>query len=138
KAYGLAGLRVGYGVSNPVIADLLNRVRQPFNVNIPAIVAATAALHDEAYLQQSCAMNARGLSQLKSGFFALGLEFIPSVGNFITVDFGKDASGIDKALLQKGVIVRPVANYNMPTCLRVSIGLPEENERLLVSLKESI
>lgn len=138
KAYGLAGLRVGYGVSNPDIADLLNRVRQPFNVSIPAIVAATTALSDEVYLQRSVEMNKQGLTQMESGLCGLGLEYIPSVGNFITVDFAKDAAEIDQRLLKKGVIVRPVANYGMPSCLRVSIGLAEENGRFLTALKESL
>ncbi len=138
KAYGLAGLRVGYGVSNPDIADLLNRVRQPFNVSLPAIVAATAALNDAAYLQRSVEMNRRGLAQLERGLSGLGLGYIPSVGNFITVDFEKDATELDKRLLKKGVIVRPVANYRMPSCLRVSVGLAEENERFLSALKESL
>ena len=138
KAYGLAGLRVGYGISNPDIADLLNRVRQPFNVSFPAIVAATAALNDVAYLQRSVEMNKEGLAQLEWGLSGLGLDYIPSVGNFITVDFAKDAAEIDKRLLKKGVIVRPVSNYCMPSCLRVSIGLAEENERFLLALKESL
>ena len=138
KAYGLAGLRVGYGVSNPDVADLLNRVRQPFNVSIPGIVAATAALSDEAYLQRSVAMNKQGLAQVENGLSGLGLDYIPSVGNFITVDFAKDAAEIDERLLKKGVIVRPVANYTMPNCLRVSVGLAEENERFLSALKESL
>ena len=138
KAYGLAGLRVGYSVSTPDIADLLNRVRQPFNVNIPAIVAAKAVLDDDVYLKQSLEINSKGLSQLEQGISGLGFEAIPSVGNFITANFSKDATEINIRLLHNGVIVRPVANYKMPTCLRISVGLPEENKRFLDVLKESL
>ncbi|MBV1869685.1 MAG: histidinol-phosphate transaminase [Gammaproteobacteria bacterium] len=138
KAYGLAGLRVGYGVSNPDIADLLNRVRQPFNVSIPSILAAKTVLNDEAYLQRSIETNRQGLAQLEQGLSHLGLEYIPSVGNFITADFGGDAADINQRLLQSGVIVRPVANYKMPTFLRISVGLAAENERFLTALKRCL
>ncbi|MBV1871925.1 MAG: histidinol-phosphate transaminase [Gammaproteobacteria bacterium] len=138
KAYGLAGLRVGYGVSNPDIADLLNRVRQPFNVSIPSILAAKAVLNDEAYLQRSTETNRQGLAQLEQGLSRLGLEYIPSVGNFITANFGSDAADINQRLLQLGVIVRPVANYKMPAFLRISVGLAAENERFLSALKRCL
>lgn len=134
KAYGLAGLRVGYAVSHSGVADLLNRVRQPFNVNQLALVAAAAALNDKEHLQQTIKLNCEGMKQLQEGFAALGLDYIPSAGNFICVDVGEDADGIYSALLRDGVIVRPVANYNMPTHLRVSVGLERENERFLKSL----
>ena len=135
KAYGLAGLRVGYGVSSSAIADLLNRVRQPFNVNSLALLAATAALADTAHLARSCETNRAGMQQLVSGFRALGLEYIPSVGNFVCVRVGDGAAVYDK-LLYEGVIVRPVANYAMPEYLRVTVGLPRENERFLAALKK--
>ncbi|BBB25379.1 histidinol-phosphate transaminase [Amphritea japonica] len=131
KAYGLAALRVGYAVANPQITDLLNRVRQPFNVNIPALDAAAAVLTDDDFLQRSVSNNSAGMSQLEQGFIELGLSWIPSVGNFITVDCGEDAASLFEALLLEGVIVRPVANYKMPNHLRVTIGLPEENRRCL-------
>jgi histidinol-phosphate aminotransferase len=134
KAYGLAGLRVGYAVSQEGIADLLNRIRQPFNVNHLALAAATAALRDEAYLQKSVMTNCEGLKQIQDGFIAMGLDYIPSGGNFVSVDVGEDATGLYNALLQEGVIVRPVGNYNMPNHLRVSVGLPDENERFLKAL----
>lgn len=136
KAYGLAGLRVGYGVSKKSIADVLNRVRQPFNVNSIALVAATAALADRIHLSESVAMNREGLLQLAQGLNALGLDFIPSVGNFVTVDFLKDAAAINQKLLERGVIVRPLSNYGMPCHLRISIGNPTENTRLLNALRE--
>jgi histidinol-phosphate aminotransferase len=136
KAYGLASLRVGYSLSNPAIADLLNRVRQPFNVNSYALAGAAAALSDGEYLARSVEVNRQGMAQLEQGFSALGLGFIPSVGNFICVDLGQPAGPIYQALLHKGVIVRPVANYQMPNHLRISIGLESENRFFLDALKE--
>ncbi|MBT2969418.1 MAG: histidinol-phosphate transaminase [Candidatus Thiodiazotropha sp. (ex Ctena orbiculata)] len=134
KAYGLASLRIGYGISNPDLADLLNRVRQPFNVNTPAQSAALAALEDQAFIQRSIALNSRGMQQYRRGFERLGLDAIPSVANFITVDVAGEASRVDQALLREGCITRPVANYGMPNHLRISIGLDEENDRLLATL----
>ncbi|MDX2423235.1 MAG: histidinol-phosphate transaminase [Amphritea sp.] len=136
KAFGLAALRVGYSVANPAITDLLNRVRQPFNVNIPGLEAAAAVLQDTDYLQRSVELNHTGMAQLEQGFTQLGVNWIPSVGNFITVDCGRDAAPVYAALLQEGVIVRPVANYGMPNHLRVTIGLPEENRRFLAAFKQ--
>ena len=131
KAYGLASLRVGYGISSPEIAGMLNRVRQPFNVNSVALAAAVAALADDEYLTNSRKVNANGMAQLERGFNQLNLEFIPSAGNFITVHFDRQAQPVFEKLLQQGVIVRPVANYGMPKSLRVSIGTTEENQRFL-------
>ena len=134
KAYGLAGLRVGYGICQPELADVLNRVRQPFNVNSLAQVAALAALKDTAHLQQSVALNTQGLQQFEQGFAELGLDHIPSVGNFITVNTGRAADTVYESLLHEGVIVRPVANYGLPDHLRISIGLANENRRTLQAL----
>ena len=136
KAYGLAALRVGYAVSHPDVADLLNRVRQPFNVNHLAIVAASVAMKDHEYLEQAIQLNADGMRQLVQGFDNMGLPYIPSVGNFVCVDVGKAAANVYDALLREGVIVRPVANYQMPNHLRVTVGIPEENERFLQALKK--
>ncbi len=136
KAYGLAALRVGYGLSHPDIADLLNRVRQPFNVDTLAQVAAIAALDDQDYLARSVELNEQGLKQLAKGVSKLGLNYIPSFGNFLTIDLGRDAVSIDEALLKLGVITRPVANYGMPNHLRVSVGLPQENARFLEALEQ--
>lgn len=136
KAYGLAGLRVGYGLSHPDVADLLNRVRQPFNVNSMALAAAKAALDDADFILRAVEVNRAGMSQLVSGFREMGLEYIPSVGNFVTVDVGRSGPEVDQALLREGCIVRPVANYGLPNHLRVSIGLEEENARLLSALKK--
>lgn len=134
KAYGLAALRVGYALSSVQIADVLNRVRQPFNVNSLALSAACAALDDADYLAQSRQFNDAGMAQLETGLRELGLSWIPSKGNFICVDFARDTAAINQALLRAGVIVRPVAGYGMPNFLRVSIGLPAENARFLEAL----
>lgn len=138
KAYGLASLRVGYGVSQPELADLLNRVRQPFNVNSLAQLAAVAALDDDAHLQKSIRVNREGMAQLVQGFESLGLAFVPSVGNFIALQVGTNASAVYEGLLREGVIVRPVENYAMPGYLRVSIGLAEENSWFLQALGKVI
>ncbi|PYC27613.1 histidinol-phosphate transaminase [Aquipseudomonas alcaligenes] len=136
KAYGLASLRVGYALSSPQVADVLNRVRAPFNVNSLALAAACAALDDADYLAASRRTNDAGMAQLEEGFRRLGLSWIPSKGNFIAVDFARDAAPINQALLQAGVIVRPVAGYGMPTFLRVSIGTEQENARFLEALEQ--
>ena len=134
KAYGLAGLRVGYGLANPQVADLLNRVRQPFNVNSLALAAAEAALDDPEHLRRSVELNQAGLAQLEVGLRTLGVDYIPSVGNFITLDLGRPAAPVDQALLREGCIVRPLANYGMPNHLRVTVGLAAENQRFLSAL----
>ena len=131
KAYGLAALRVGYGICQSAMADAMNRVRQPFNVNSLAQAAALATLEDDAYLAESRRINREGMVQLEAGFTSLGLSWIFSRGNFIAVDLGREAAPVFQGLLRQGVIVRPVANYGMPNHLRVSIGLPAENQRLL-------
>lgn len=136
KAYGLAGLRVGYALSHPDVADLLNRVRQPFNVNSMALAAAKAALEDSDFIQRAVELNRAGMSQLVAGFAQMGLEYIPSAGNFITVDVARSGPEVDQALLREGCIVRPVANYGLPNHLRITIGLAEENARFLAALKK--
>lgn len=135
KAYGLAGLRVGYALARPEVADLLNRVRQPFNVNSLALAAAAAALGDDTFLANAKSVNDAGMAQLLAGCERLGLAWIPSFGNFVCIEVG-DAGRVFQSLLRKGVIVRPVANYGLPTYLRVSIGLPEQNARFLAVLAE--
>jgi len=134
KAYGLAGLRIGYGVAHPEAVEVMDRVRQPFNVNHLAMVAARAALDDEAFIERSRAVNAAGLEQLRAGFERLGLEYIPTRGNFVTVRVG-DAARVFQALLREGVIVRPIAGYGLPEHLRVTVGLPEQNARFLAALE---
>jgi len=142
KAYGLAGLRVGYALAHPSVADVMNRVRQPFNVNSLALVAATAALDDMEFVARSYAANLNGMKQLIEGARALRLEFIPSYGNFLTIRVaagGKSAAEIYKRLLRRSVIVRPVAGgYGLPEHLRVTIGTAEENEKFLSALAASL
>ena len=137
KAYGLAGLRVGFALADPEVADVMNRVRQPFNVNHLAMVAACAALEDHEFIARSRAVNAAGLKQLEAGFERLGLGYIPSRGNFITVHVGA-AEHVYKSMLGEGVIVRPIAGYGMPEHLRVTVGLPEHNERFLAALERAL
>ena len=134
KAYGLAGLRVGYGLAHPDVAEIMNRVRQPFNVNHLAMVAACAALDDAEFIARSREVNAAGLAQLEAGVRRLGLDFIASRANFLTVRIGKDADRVYRELLAQGVIVRPIAGYGLPEHLRVTVGLPEHNERFLAAL----
>jgi histidinol-phosphate aminotransferase len=133
KAYGLAGLRVGYGLMASAVSALLDRVRQPFNVNSVAQAAALAALADPDYVAESAALNREGLRELAAGLDALGVGYVPSHGNFLLVRVGA-AAEIYAQLLRQGVIVRPVANYGLPEHLRVTVGLPAENRRFLGAL----
>jgi histidinol-phosphate aminotransferase len=137
KIYGLAGLRIGYGVGSQGVVDLLNRVRQPFNVNNLALAAATAALEDHVFLADSYALNQRGMEQILAGLKKLGLKHIPSHGNFITFHVG-DGAGVNHKLLKQGVIVRPIGGYGMPEYLRVTIGREHENARFLDALEKAI
>lgn len=136
KAYGLAGLRAGYAVSHPDIADLMNRGRQPFNMNSLSLRAAEVALDDDDYLQQSVAVNAAGMEQLIAFCESAKLNYIPSHGNFLTIEVGDNAAELYQQLLHEGVIVRPVAGYELPRHLRVSIGLPEENEAFIRAMRK--
>jgi len=136
KAWGLAGLRAGFAAANPAITDLLNRVRQPFNVSHLALAAAEAVLDDRDYLQRSVELNRAGMQQLEQGLKLQGLGYIPSFGNFITVDMARPAQPVFEALLREGVIVRPLGPYRMPQHLRISIGLTEENDRFLRALRQ--
>jgi len=135
KAYGLAGLRIGYALAQPRLTDVLNRVRQPFNVNALAQAAAVAALQDQAFVQRTYALNHEGKQALSQAFEQLGLEYIPSYGNFVSVRVG-DAAAINLALLKRGIIVRPIAGDGLPQHLRVSVGLFEENQRFIHALYE--
>jgi len=134
KAYGLAGLRVGFALAHAEVADIVNRVRQPFNVNSMALAAAAAALDDDDFVRRSRNLNDAGMAQITAGVQALGLDYIPSYGNFVSVRVG-DAGAIYQKLLKQGVIVRPVAGYGMPEYLRVSIGLASENARFIEALQ---
>lgn len=137
KIYGLAGLRVGYALAAPEVADLMNRVRQPFNVNNLALAAAVAALDDHLFVAESYQLNHRGMEQIVAGLKRLGLEHIPSHGNFVTFRMG-DAAGVNQKLLKQGVIVRPIAGYGLPDWLRVTIGTEPENARFLEALERAL
>jgi len=137
KIYGLASLRIGYGYAAPEIIALLNRVRQPFNVNAIAQAAAIAALDDREFTDQCTRENRAGLAQLETGFRALGREFVPSVANFILVHVG-DGLRVFDLLQRRGVIVRPVKSYGMPEWVRVTVGTHAQNERLLAELKTAL
>jgi histidinol-phosphate aminotransferase len=138
KAYGLAGLRVGYALAHPSVADVMNRVRQPFNVNSMALAAAVAALDDMEFVARSYAENLQGMRQIEEGAKRLGFDYIPSHGNFITVRVGK-AAEVYKKLLKRGVIVRPVGSgYGLPEHLRITIGTAAENDKFLAALAASI
>ena len=137
KIFGLAGLRVGYALASAEIADLMNRVRQPFNVNNLAIAAAVAALDDHVFVAESYELNRRGMEQLVAGLKRLGLEYIPSYGNFVTFKAG-DGAAVNQKLLQQGVIVRPIGGYGLPQWLRVTIGTEPENARFLEALEKAL
>ena len=137
KIFGLAGLRVGYALASAEIADLMNRVRQPFNVNNLAIAAAIAALDDHLFVAESYELNRRGMEQLVAGLKRLGLEHIPSHGNFVTFRAG-DGAGVNQKLLKQGVIVRPIGGYGLPEWLRVTIGTEPENARFLEALERAL
>ena len=137
KAYGLAGLRVGYALATPGVADLMNRVRQPFNVNSLALAAAAAALEDADFVRKSCECNRAGMRQLTRGLERMRLEYISSHGNFVSFRVG-DGAMVYQKLLRAGVIVRPIASYGMPEHLRVTIGLESENTRFLAALGRAL
>lgn len=134
KVYGIAAMRIGYGLSHPDIADVLNRVRQPFNNNQLALTAARAALADQQFVDQSVAMNTAGMAKLNAALEQRGMINIPSHANFITFDVGRDAAPVYDAMLREGVIVRPLAGYGLPNHLRVTIGADEENTRFIKAL----
>ncbi len=141
KAYGLAGLRLGYAVSQEELTDLMNRIRQPFNVNSLAQAAAIAAFQDIEFLERGAKLNQEGYQQLSEAFEQMHLHYLPSAGNFILVQVGDDdgaGTRVNLELLKQGIIVRPVDNYGLPKFLRVSIGLPKENAAFLVALKKAL
>lgn len=134
KVYGLAGLRVGYGVGHPDVIAMMERVREPFNVNSLALVAAEAALSDTAHVEKSVRANTEGREFFVRELAALGLPFVPTQGNFLMVEVGDGAQKCYEALLREGVILRPVAGYGFPRHLRATIGTAEENQRAIDAL----
>lgn len=137
KVYGLAGLRVGYGVAHPDLIGYMNRVRQPFNVNSLAQIAAMAALEDKEHLKNTIDNNISGLEYLYKEVTALGFEYVPTEANFFLIKVG-DGKGVYDALLRKGVIVRPMASYGLPEYIRVTVGLPQENKRFMDTFAEVV
>jgi len=136
KAFGLAGIRVGYSLSSPQVADVLNRIRQPFNVNSLALAGAAAAVGDHGFIEQTVRVNRAGVERLTGGLGDLGLEVSPSAANFVLADLGQPSGPIYEFLLQRGIIVRPVSNYGLPNHMRMTVGTPEQNEKLLSGLGE--
>ncbi|MBS1141866.1 MAG: histidinol-phosphate transaminase [Proteobacteria bacterium] len=137
KIYGLAGLRIGYALASAEVADLMNRVRQPFNVNNLALAGALAALDDDEFLQASYELNQRGMAQIIAGLEKRGLEYIKPHGNFVTFKVG-DGAAVNQKLLKQGVIVRPIGGYGLPEWLRVTIGTEAENARFLEALEKAL
>jgi len=141
KAHALAGLRVGYGLSHPEVANMLNRVRAPFNVTIPALAAATAALTDMQQAARAVALVEAGLSQFQQALPALGVRLFPSAGNFVLADVsagGLSGQQVYEGLLSHGVIVRPVGGYGLPRCVRISVGTAAQNQRLIDALRQCL
>ena len=136
KIYGLAGLRIGFAMGDSEIIDKIQKPREPFNVNSLAQSAAVAAMDDEEHLEKSFQMNISGMLFLKTEIAKMGLKIYPSHANFILLDFGCPAKNIYEELLKRGVIVRPLENYNLPNCLRITVGTQDENERFISGLKE--
>ena len=135
KIFGLAGIRVGYAVARPDMIQMLNNVRQPFNVTSLAQVAAIAGMDDRAHIARTLQVNAEGMDYLEGELRRLKLPFVPSHANFVLVEVG-DGRAVYERLLRKGVIVRPMNGYGYPRHLRISVGLPEENRRLIAALGE--
>lgn len=136
KLYGLAGFRIGYMFGSEEVIGLMNRVRQPFNVNLPAQAAAIAALDDTDFVEKTLRGNAEGVKTLYAGFEKLGLSYVPTQTNFILVHIGPNAGTVFVELEKRGVIVRPMKGYGMPESLRVTVGTPRQNEKLLAALAE--
>ncbi len=138
KAYGLAGLRIGYGIMGREIADYVHRVRQPFNVNQLAQIGARAALADEEHYRRTMELTSRGMHTLSEGVRRLGCTPYPSHTNFFLIDVGRDAKTVYEAMLRKGVIIRAMTAYGYPSFIRITVGLPEENDRFLAALDETL
>ncbi|HUH04254.1 MAG TPA: aminotransferase class I/II-fold pyridoxal phosphate-dependent enzyme, partial [Kofleriaceae bacterium] len=136
KIYGLAGLRVGYGICDARVAEVIDRVRRPFNVNSVAQAAALAALEDDAHVERSAAAAGEGIPMLAAAVSEQGMRAYPSLGNFVLVDVARDTAPVYDALLRRGVIVRPMAAWGLPTCIRISVGTPAETARVATALRD--
>lgn len=138
KAYGMAGVRVGFGLAHEEVSGLMNRVRQPFNVNSIGLAGAVAALEDVEFVKRSYALNQAGMLQITTGLRQLGIEYISSYGNFLSFRVPGDVKAVNQSLLKQGVIVRPIGIYEMPQHLRVTVGLESENRKFLRSLEVAL
>ena len=138
KVHGIAALRIGYGVAHPALTDLLHRVRQPFNNGSLALLAAELALEDSEHVARCVQLNTQERTRVAKALNDMGLRVLPTQANFVTVDFGRPSAPIHQALLEQGVIVRPMGSYLLPNFLRISIGTEEENDRFLASLKKAL
>jgi len=138
KVHGIAALRIGYGVAHPALTDLLHRVRQPFNNGSLALLAAELALEDSEHVARCVQLNTQERTRVAKALNDMGLRVLPTQANFVTVDFGRPSAPIHQALLEQGVIVRPMGSYHLPDFLRVSIGTEAENERFLASLAKAL
>jgi histidinol-phosphate aminotransferase len=136
KLYGLAGLRIGYGFSSPLVADYLNRVRQPFNVNLLAQAAATAALDDEAFVARTLNLVKEGLAFLYAHLDRMGLEYVPTQTNFFLIRVPMGGKAVYERMLREGVIVRAMDSYGLEEYIRINVGLPDENERFIRTLEK--
>lgn len=136
KVFGLAGLRIGILIAPPEVIDLMNRVRKPFNINSLAQVAVVAAVRDRAHIQKVKQLTWDGLDYYYSELDGLGLKYLPSQGNFVLFDTGRNGEDVFQAMLKEGVILRPVTSYGFPKHLRMSVGLPEENRAAIAALKK--
>jgi histidinol-phosphate aminotransferase len=136
KTYGLAGLRIGYGVMDATMAHLMHRVRQPFNTNLLAQVGALAALDDDAFFNKTLSIVHSGLDFLYAEVKKLGLRYFPTQTNFFLIDMERDATAVFEEMLRRGVIVRPMAAYGYPHYIRINVGLPEDNQRFIEALKQ--
>ncbi|HNX29699.1 MAG TPA: histidinol-phosphate transaminase [Syntrophomonadaceae bacterium] len=135
KIYGLASLRIGYGLTSPEIASAVKRVFEPFNVNMMAQVAALAALDDALHVQKSLQVNSRGKEYLYAAFTAMGLDYVPTQSNFILVDTGRDCREVFESMQQNGVIIRPCDSFGYKNHIRVTIGTDDQNQRFIAALK---
>lgn len=136
KIYGLAGLRVGYGIAHPDIIATMMKVHLPFNVNALGQAAAAAALDDQEFVDASFRLNETGKAFLYEAFESLGIKYVPTHGNFVLIDVQRDAREVFEAMQRRGVIIRTVSEYGLPRCLRVTVGTAEQNRRLVTVLKE--
>jgi histidinol-phosphate aminotransferase len=138
KIYGLAGLRIGYGISNENVVEVMNKVRQPFNINLIAQAAAQASLQDKEHVEKSRRMNHKGKEYLYDKLEELGIDYVASEANFILINLKQLGQEVTDELLKLGVIVRPMKGYKFPKSIRVTVGAPEQNQRFIEALRRKL